>query len=622
LLSLLAAASASAAIVPGQIVVQTGDTPMDADGPVAEVQSPFVDSTGTLGFVGTLAGGEGFVFRDNRVIFHNSDDFALLIGGEPAMGHGPGDAFVFSPNIGTVSVDALYTDGGLFANTPNQAPGMAAGVTSTSYARPAMIDGGAIWWLMGVSDGGTQNRVLATSADGEVGSTMIVLEGGTMVDGMMLDTGAGGIDNDFQVSFDGAHRINVLGLAGGEAVVAVDDVIVATEGESADGEVNWQSFDLVAIDNAGNYAWSGDSDADAAANELIAYNGTIVLEEGQTVAGVVLAAGYTVRLLSLDDNGNMLHTWGAGTSDETVFLACDPANAETNSVYVIADGDELDFDGDMAGDGVFITDFSATSATSPQRGLGNDGSIYLEVVLDSGGEAIIAVEPPPCCGNGLTEVGEECDDDNNDDADACIACVAAVCGDGFVQAGVEECDDANDVDTDDCVACVAAACGDGFVQDAVEECDDGNDVDTDDCVTGCVPASCGDGFVQDGVEECDDGNDVDDDDCANDCTQAGGATGSTGGGSDDSGGDTDSTSGDGTQGTSATSPTGSGTTATTSPTTAGTDTDTDTDGDTGGGVGNEGCGCTTDTPMSPWATLLGLALFGIARRRRRVVAPL
>ena len=48
-------------------------------------------------------------------------------------------------------------------------------------------------------------------------------------------------------------------------------------------------------------------------------------------------------------------------------------------------------------------------------------------------------------------------------------------------------------------------CGDGMVDDG-EECDDGNDVETDECLGTCVAAKCGDGVPQDGVEECDDGN--------------------------------------------------------------------------------------------------------------------
>jgi cysteine-rich repeat protein len=64
-----------------------------------------------------------------------------------------------------------------------------------------------------------------------------------------------------------------------------------------------------------------------------------------------------------------------------------------------------------------------------------------------------------------------------------------------------------------------AACGDGFKQPG-EECDDGNDVDTDACTSACTEATCGDGFKQPG-EGCDDGNDVDDDACSNSCVPGG-----------------------------------------------------------------------------------------------------
>ena len=123
------------------------------------------------------------------------------------------------------------------------------------------------------------------------------------------------------------------------------------------------------------------------------------------------------------------------------------------------------------------------------------------------------------CGDGMIDEGEECDDGNIDDTDECLtACVAASCGDGFVQVNVEVCDDGDDDDTDECVStCKLASCGDGFVQTDVEVCDDGNDVETDACRASCEAAACGDGVVQEGVEACDDGNLVELDTCSNAC---------------------------------------------------------------------------------------------------------
>lgn len=157
---------------------------------------------------------------------------------------------------------------------------------------------------------------------------------------------------------------------------------------------------------------------------------------------------------------------------------------------------------------------------------------------------------PAVCGNGVVETGEDCDDANAIDTDACVVCQAAACGDGFVQAGVEGCDDGNDDNFDDCRNdctpstcgngileppeacddgnasnedfclnnCLSAACGDGFVQIGVEDCDDQNTNQTDACLNDCSMASCGDGFVWQGVEPCDDGNDNDNDGCRNNCS--------------------------------------------------------------------------------------------------------
>jgi cysteine-rich repeat protein len=123
--------------------------------------------------------------------------------------------------------------------------------------------------------------------------------------------------------------------------------------------------------------------------------------------------------------------------------------------------------------------------------------------------SLYAPEPPPpggVCGDHLTLAGEECDDGNASNADACVeGCVLARCGDGFVRDGFEPCDDGNDVDSDGCRNnCALPSCGNAIV-DPGEECDDGDAVDSDDCTSLCLFARCGDGFLHEGVEECDGG---------------------------------------------------------------------------------------------------------------------
>jgi cysteine-rich repeat protein len=100
------------------------------------------------------------------------------------------------------------------------------------------------------------------------------------------------------------------------------------------------------------------------------------------------------------------------------------------------------------------------------------------------------------CGNGVREVGEQCDDANTDDTDGCNSlCQTAKCGNAIVEPG-EECDDGNRDTADACLPnCKAATCGDGFVATGIEECDPGGD--TDSCVDCAIPgAVCGDGGVR------------------------------------------------------------------------------------------------------------------------------
>ena len=84
------------------------------------------------------------------------------------------------------------------------------------------------------------------------------------------------------------------------------------------------------------------------------------------------------------------------------------------------------------------------------------------------------------CGNGVVEVGEECDkgaDNSNSIADACRPdCKLPFCGDGVQDTG-EECDDGDgnsDTMPDACRAttCALPSCGDGVVDViAGEECE-------------------------------------------------------------------------------------------------------------------------------------------------------
>ena len=509
-LAAMLAGSTAFAQVSAVLVAQEGDTPAGAPAPVDTISPPFINGSGDVGFTGGLTDGDRYVWFGTQILWLNSNETTVSLGGaEAAMGISDSNGFIYSPSVD--GDDAVYTHNGVLLVENLQAPGFPDGVVNTFNSRPSMLPGGRAFWVSGINESGgtsTEKRVLYTSADGTPATIEVVLAGGDVVDGLVIeDTG---IRFDYRHSDDGTHHIHELDMATGstsnDIVIVVDGAIVAQESSLVPGGVGeaWQTFDAMSINNSGEYVFSGDTNADSSKDEFVAYNSTLAAREGDTVDGIALLSGSSVRTVQINNKGQVMMIWNVD-SVETLFVSCDAQDIVGTASALLSTGDQVDLDGDGVADAT-VTDFNA-SPTLARDSLADDGRVYIEVELDYGDgveiEAMLQLDGT-CCGNGAIDRGEDCDESGAETATCDLDCTIAECGDGTTNMTAdEECDDAGESATCD-LDCTVAECGDGTTNmTAGEQCDDAGESAT--CDLDCTIAECGDGTVNGSAQEqCDD----------------------------------------------------------------------------------------------------------------------
>jgi len=388
------------ALVDANLVLQEGDTPTGITGAVATLNGPFTNGVGDPGFVGDAD--DNFVWSGTGIVWGNPDGLpTVLSGGESTMGIGDAGQFIYSPSID--GDDGVWTQAGQLAKEATPAPGL-PGFDTTFHSRPTMLPSGAAYWIAGRNDGAggtlSQGRLLYTSSDGTPAGISIVLNSDDPYDGQPLSTT--GVGFDYQISDNGSHSIHELDLDTGsttnDAAVGVDGVIVAQEASPNGGADNWDNFDLMAINNDGDYLFSGDTDGATTTDEFIAYNGVIAIREGDVIDGVTLTSTAYVRGLAINNLGQAAFAWGPNTgADEYLFFSCDASDLAGSAQLVLATGDTLDFDGNGVPDAT-VTDFNA-STIGPGLSLAEDGRVFLEIDMDPGTgevEAVIGLDLPSC----------------------------------------------------------------------------------------------------------------------------------------------------------------------------------------------------------------------------------
>jgi cysteine-rich repeat protein len=586
---------AHAAVVPGQVVAIEDSIPSGAASPVANVFAPFVNPDGYVSFAGTLDSGEQFVFIDDQVVWLSSEEVESITSIVGDMGSRGSDEFVVRATIDGAA--GLWTHDDLLAGEGDPAPGFPLFPTAafTFSNTPGMDGTGTVYWRGSVdltNDGGSDVVGLYYAPGADPLAIDMLYTSGDLVDGVTLDGDTSAIRDDFAFSDDGTHTIAALEASGDTLVdqlLVVDGSIVAREGDlvpSFMGE-QWSNFDLVSINDDGNYLFSGDTTAPANLDEIVGYNGDVAVHQNDVLDGI--GVDFDIRFIALNNRNNALIGWARnelGSVVEVVFLACDASDIAGTAELLLEVGDTIDIDGDMLGD--FTVDDVQGSTVDKHHGLGDADAVYLELDLGPGDLNAIVEIPFTCCGNGNVDGGEECDDGNDEETDDCLP------------------------------TCSSATCGDGVVWEGVEECDDGNGVDDDACPNDCMLES---GSSSSGSSTTTDAGRSSSSSSSSSSGGDSGSSSSTGGESTTSGGEAATgTAGDGSgsgsgseSGSASASASGSASasaSATTAPPTTG-----DTD-DGGGGVdGDDGCGCAANTraPRGAW-----IALLLVAATRRRV----
>lgn len=269
---------------------------------------------------------------------------------------------------GGTGLDAVWLDAGVqmieAAVYPN-----AAGYFWSFGSRPGATADGRAYWQGGftnVQGGATQLRGLYIGP-----SATPLFVSGDVVSGVGLAVGANGFDFDYRVSALGSHWLSPLLLetgsttndqhlvmdgaavtAGGAYVVEGGTVPEAIGG--LPGEL-WSAFDLCGVTEAGDWMVTGDTNAAIDVDEFVMVNGEIVLREGDSAGGYVIAGA--IEGAYLNEDGDWAVIWD---------IVVDAVNVEAlilNGDLLLREGEAVDLDGDgLAEPTSLLTDFTGISA--------------------------------------------------------------------------------------------------------------------------------------------------------------------------------------------------------------------------------------------------------------------
>ncbi len=391
------------------ILLAEGDRPLGGGGlAVAGLGIPVTNDRGVVAFTGYLddAGAlDGFVWRDGRVVFRNSE--AGLTGASPAMGLGGAGQFVFQSSLD--ERDVIWSQQGLVVREGDPAPGFPEGTVLELSRRPSMLEDRSAYWISEFRDGPGgkgKGRVLYRSPGPDPAQVEVVLRSDDVVAGFPLSRPRG-LDFNYDLSDDGAHLIQVVELVTGSAAddgaVYLDGALAAREGATTGDGDRWARFSQVAVNDRGDSLFSAETDGDIETDVVVAFNGEPVLREGMALPGEArLLPQANVLALAIDDLGRAVHLWSVGGfGAELLLFACDAAHLEA-SVALVRTPQRLELDEEQGPDATLVR-FSDVGH-GPALMLDEGSRVWVEAEIgilggpttDGRREAIVGLRLPPC----------------------------------------------------------------------------------------------------------------------------------------------------------------------------------------------------------------------------------
>lgn len=387
------------AITPAYVVLKEGDNL--ALSTVASLGPAYVNGNGKVGFVGTLADEQRFVWFDTGTSFlSNSAQPNTLAGHEPSMGISNSGGFIYSPSFN--GKDSVYTHNGKLLAAGDAAPTL-PGRFSTFNMQPRMLDDGTAVWVGGTSTsaGGATSAEAAwrCSDTANLNSCTTDLRSSQLVDGVQIT--AGGLNFSFDYSGNGLHHIHqifVNSALANDNRLWVDGSTVAIEGTHTGGGDNWLDFGNVSINNFGDYVFRADTSSAVTMDEVLAFNGLIKVREGNVVDGKTL--GSNLYETSINNLGTVAAVWSS-SSTETLFVWPNIQSAPLAGLALLSVNDTIDVNNDATAD-YTIMDINTPSQFEQDSGLdlGDDGYIYVNVDMRPVGggatvQAVIRLTPEP-----------------------------------------------------------------------------------------------------------------------------------------------------------------------------------------------------------------------------------